>query len=268
MTDKTVIIIPARYASTRFEGKPLALLTGATGARKSLIQRSWGTACDVPDVEGVFVATDDQRIADAVNSFGGQVIMTSPTCRNGTERVSQAVQKLPAPADILVNLQGDAPLTPPWFITALIEEMKSDPTVEMATPVLRCYGLTLNMFREDRRNGRVGGTTAVFDQNWDALYFSKEVLPFTDKTYAEDEETPVYHHVGAYAYSQSSLARYIRWPERNLELLEGLEQLRLLEHGIKIRCVLVDAKGRVFWELNNPVDVARIEKVLQAKGWP
>ena len=153
MTDKTVIIIPARYASTRFEGKPLAMLTGATGARKSLVQRSWETACDVPGVDRIFVATDDQRIADAVYSFGGQVIMTSPTCRNGTERVAEAVQKLPQPADIVVNLQGDAPLTPPWFITALIDEMKGDTTVEMATPVLRCDRLTLNMFREDRRNG-------------------------------------------------------------------------------------------------------------------
>ena len=268
MTDKTVIIIPARYASTRFEGKPLAMLTGATGARKSLVQRSWETACDVPGVDGIFVATDDQRIADAVYSFGGQVIMTSPTCRNGTERVAEAVKKLPEPANIVVNLQGDAPLTPPWFITALIDEMEGDTTVEMATPVLRCDWLTLNMFREDRRNGRVGGTTAVFDQNWDALYFSKEVLPFTDKSYEEDAETPVYHHVGAYAYRPSSLARYISWPEGNLERLEGLEQLRLLEYGVKIRCVLVDAKGRVFWELNNPVDVARIENVLQAKGWP
>jgi 3-deoxy-manno-octulosonate cytidylyltransferase (CMP-KDO synthetase) len=168
----------------------------------------------------------------------------------------------------VVNLQGDAPLTPPWFITALIEEMKGDATVEMATPVLRCDGLTLSMFREDRHNGRVGGTTAVFDQNWDALYFSKEVLPYTDITYAADEETPVYHHVGAYAYRPNSLARYISWPERTLERLEGLEQLRLLEHGVKIRCVLVEARGRVFWELNNPVDVARIETVLQAKGWP
>ena len=114
------------------------------------------------------------------------------------------------------------------------------------TPVLRCDGLTLNMFREDRRNGRVGGTTAVFDQNWDALYFSKEVLPFTDKTYADDEQTPVYHHVGAYAYRPTSLARYIRWPERSLERLEGLEQLRLLEHGVKIRCVLVDARAAFF----------------------
>lgn len=268
MTEKTVIIIPARYASSRFEGKPLALLTGATGAARSLIQRSWDTACEVPGVDDIFVATDDDRIAQAVRDFGGQVIMTSDTCRNGTERVAEALQGLAAPADIVVNLQGDAPLTPPWFITGLIEEMKRDREVQMATPVLQCDGHTLNMFIEDRRNGQVGGTTAVFDRNWDALYFSKEVLPFTDKPYAADAGTPVYHHVGAYAYRPKTLGQYVSWPEGALERLEGLEQLRFLDQAVKVRCVLVEGKGRVFWELNNPVDVARIEGVLKQNGWP
>ena len=268
MTKKTVIIIPARYASARFEGKPLALLTGSTGATKSLIQRSWETACKVPAVDNIFVTTDDERIAQAVQKFGGQVIMTSSKCRNGTERVAEALEGLAEPADIVVNLQGDAPLTPPWFITGLIDEMKRDPGVQMATPVLQCDGYTLNMFLEDRRNGRVGGTTAVFDLNWDALYFSKEVLPFTDKPYATDAKTPVYHHVGAYAYRRKTLARYVKWPQGALEKFEGLEQLRFLEQATKVRCVLVEAKGRVFWELNNPVDVARIEGVLQQNGWP
>ena len=186
MTEKIVIIIPARYASARFAGKPLALLTGATGATKSLIQRSWETACEVPSVDDIYVATDDERIAQAVRKFGGQVIMTSSNCRNGTERVAESLAGLAGPADIIVNFQGDAPLTPPWFITGLIDEMKRDPTVQMATPVLQCDGYTLNMFLEDRRNGRVGGTTAVFDLNWDAIYFSKEVLPFIDRLYATD----------------------------------------------------------------------------------
>ena len=268
MTEKIVIIIPARYASARFAGKPLVLLTGATGASKSLIQRSWETACEVPSVDNIFVATDDERIAQAVRKFGGQVIMTSSNCRNGTERVAEALESLAGPADIVVNLQGDAPLTPPWFVTGLIDEMKRDPAVQMATPVLQCDGYTLNMFLEDRRKGRVGGTTAVFDSNWDALYFSKEVLPFTDKAYATDAKTPVYHHVGAYAYRPQTLARYIGWRQGALEKFEGLEQLRFLEQATKVRCVLVEGKGRVFWELNNPVDVARIEGVLQQNGWP
>ena len=268
MSEKIVIIIPARYASSRFDGKPLALLTGATGARKSLIQRSWETACDVPGVDSIFVATDDGRIAQAVYEFGGKVIMTSDSCRNGTERVAEALKGLTTPADIIVNFQGDAPLTPPWFITALIEEMKRDRTVQMATPVLQCDGHTLNMFLEDRSNGRVGGTTAVFDQNWDALYFSKEVLPFMDKAYAPAAITPAYHHVGAYAYRPRTLEEYVGWSEGSLEQLEGLEQLRFLEQAVKVRCVLVEGKGRVFWELNNPVDVVRIEGVLKQNGWP
>ena len=267
MTEKTVIIIPARYASKRFEGKPLARLVGSTGVGRSLIQRSWDTACAVPGVDNIFVATDDERIAQAVWNFGGQVIMTSDTCRNGTERVAEALQGLPTRADVVVNLQGDAPLTPPWFITRLIEEMKRDHEIQMATPVLECDGHTLNMFLEDRRNGKVGGTTAVFDNNWDALYFSKEVLPFTEGAYTGDARAPVYHHVGAYAYRPKTLAKYLSWPEGPLESLEGLEQLRFLEQAVKVRCVPVEGKGRVFWELNNPVDVARIQSVLKQNGW-
>ena len=110
MTEKTVIIIPARYASARFEGKPLALLTGATGTTKSLIQRSWETACEVPDVDDIFVTTDDERIAHAVQKFGGKVIMTSSNCRNGTERVAEALESLAGSADVVVNLQGEISL--------------------------------------------------------------------------------------------------------------------------------------------------------------
>jgi 3-deoxy-manno-octulosonate cytidylyltransferase (CMP-KDO synthetase) len=266
MTEKTVIIIPARYGSKRFEGKPLAVIVGSTGVGRSLIQRSWDTACEVPGIDDIFVATDDKRIAQAVWDFGGQVIMTSDTCRNGTERVAEALQGLATRADIVVNLQGDALLTPPWFITRLIEEMKRDHEIQMATPVLKCDGYTLNLFLEDRRNGKVGGTTAVFDNNCDALYFSKEVLPFTEKLYLGDAQSPVYHHVGAYAYRPKALAQYLGWPEGVLETLEGLEQLRFLEQAVKVRCVPVEGKGRVFWELNNPVDVERIESVLKQNG--
>lgn len=267
MNQSVSILIPARYASTRFEGKPLAPLVGATGKAKSLIERSWDTAMQVDGVMDVFVATDDERIAKAAQAFGAKVLMTSSDCRNGTERVADALPSLPNSPDIVVNLQGDAPLTPPWFLTALIDEMRGDASVQMATPVLRCDGQTLNNFLEDRQNGRVGGTTAVFDAAHEALYFSKEVVPYTDATYAPTDETPVFHHVGAYAYRPETLKSYVDWGEGPLERLEGLEQLRFLENGVKVRCVEVDARGRVFWELNNPVDVARIEAELQEKGW-
>jgi len=266
MENQVIIVIPARYASSRYPGKPLAPLVGATGKEKSLIERSWLAAKQVADVTEVYIATDDARISEAANAFGAKVLMTSDNCANGTERVAESLQNLENLPDIVINLQGDAPLTPPWFLSALIDEMRNDPTVQMATPVLRCDGKTVANFRHDRRNGRVGGTTAVFDDNRDALYFSKEVVPFTDDEYAPDAPTPVFHHVGAYAYRPATLAAYQKWGVCDLEILEGLEQLRFLQRGIKVRCVEVDARKTVFWELNNPVDVDRIEAELMKRG--
>ena len=177
---KTVIIIPARYASTRYPGKPLVELTLPDGARKSLIQLSWEAACRVTGVDAVYVATDDARIRDAAQAFGADVIMTSETCRNGTERCAEALENAALDADLIVNLQGDAPLTPHWFVEDLIAAMKQDADAQMATPVLRLDRLTYGHFTTDRREGRVGGTTAIFDKNNHALYFSKEVVPFMD----------------------------------------------------------------------------------------
>ncbi len=132
----------------------------------------------------------------------------------------------------------------------------------MATPVLRCDAQTHANFVEDRRNGRVGGTTAVFDKDMNGLYFSKEVIPYTGRKFVEGDVIPVFHHVGVYAYRAHALKAYGGWPVGPLETNEGLEQLRFLENGVPIRCVEVDGRGRVFWELNNPVDVARIEEVI------
>ncbi len=259
---KTIILIPARYASTRYPGKPLVVLTGKDGVAKSLIQRSWEAAKSVADVASVYVCTDDDRIKSAAEAFGAQVIMTAEACANGTERCADALQNLTESADLYVNLQGDAPLTPAWFVEDLIREMKADPSVQMATPVLRCDAQTHANFVEDRLNGRVGGTTAVFDKNLNALYFSKEVIPYTGKTFGEGDIIPVFHHVGVYGYREQALRSYSSWPVGPLETWEGLEQLRFLENGMPIRCVEVDGRGRVFWELNNPVDVARIEQVI------
>lgn len=257
-----VIFIPARYASTRYPGKPLVELKGATGEAKSLIQRSWEAAKAVKGADAVYVLTDDSRIAEAARGFGADVLMTSENARNGTERCAEGVAQLADAPDCVVNLQGDAPLTPAWFVEALIERM-ADPAVRMATPILRCDAETLTNFVTDRQNGRVGGTTAVARADGTALYFSKEVLPFVGSL-----ETPpeVWHHVGVYAYRPEALEAYMSWPEGPLEKAEGLEQLRFLENGVPVTCVPVEGKGRVFWELNNPVDVARIEGVLAKEG--
>lgn len=211
----------------------------------------------VPDMARVIVATDDIRIAEHVRGFGGTVAMTSTTARNGTERCAEVA----VDADLIVNFQGDAPLTPPGFVTALVGAMADG--VQMATPVLRCDAQTLARFQTDRKAGRVGGTTAVFDRNMRALYFSKEVLPFSDKL---SNASAVFHHVGLYAYRPAALRRYLEWPEGRLEHIEGLEQLRFMENGVAVNCVEVDGQGRDFWEVNNPVDIARVEKALAKAG--
>ena len=261
-----LIAIPARYASTRYPGKPLVELKGATGEARSLIERSWRAAQEVRGVDRVVVATDDARIREASEGFGAEVVMTSSDCVNGTERCAEAHAALGGGFEIVVNLQGDAPLTPHWFVEALIGGLCAAPQAEMATPVLRCDGAALNGFLSDRKAGRVGGTTAVFAADNRALYFSKEVIPYTGKPYSETELTPVFHHVGVYAFRPAALSEYPSWPVGPLEQLEGLEQLRFMENGRSVLCVEVEAQGREFWELNNPEDVPKIESMMDKMG--
>lgn len=266
MTSRTVIFIPARYASKRFPGKPLAELTGATGNTKTLIERSWDAAKRVPDVDAVYILTDDTRIADTATAFGADVLMTSADCRNGTERCAEAVALLSAQPDIVVNLQGDAPLTPPDYVQGLISAIDLSEPLAVATPVLPTLGDHRDRLRADRAEGRVGGTTVVQNAAGQALYFSKEVLPFSSESYAPDEVTPTLHHVGVYAYTPKALDRYVSAEPGTLENLEGLEQLRFLDIGIPVTCVPLDPKGRAFWELNNPSDIPIIEGIMAEEG--
>ena len=260
------ILIPSRYGSTRYLGKSLAPLLGATGEARSLIRRTWDAACQVSGVDQVVIATDDARIETEAFGFGAAVAMTSPDCANGTERCAEALATLGTKPEIIVNFQGDAPLTPPWFVEALIAAMRARPEIGVATPVLRCDVQAMESFLADRRAGRVGATTAVFDANGRALYFSKEVLPYTGRALAEGEVCPVFHHVGVYAYRPDALNRYTAMPPGPLERWEGLEQLRFMENGDDVFCVEVEARGAHFWELNNPEDVPRIERVLAERG--
>lgn len=259
------IIIPARYASSRYPAKPLALLKGANGVARSLLERSVLAARAAADGQNIaiYVATDDDRIADEATRIGAEVILTDPSCPNGTARVAQAVERANIQSDVIVNLQGDAPLTPPSFVRALIADMQADPSRQVATPILRCDAEALGNFLEDRRNDRVGATTVVKDALGNALYFSKEVLPFTGGKTIVDGVVPVFHHVGLYAYRRHALQAYVSWDSGPLETLEGLEQLRFLENGHRVRTVEVSEPGAAFWELNNPSDVPLIEGYLK-----
>ena len=262
------IVIPARYASSRYPGKPLTQLEGATGEKKSLIRRSWDAAMSVRGVKSVLVATDDDRIRKEAEGFGAQVAMTSSDCKNGTERCADTLRYLGDEIEVVVNLQGDAPLTPPWFVEDLIEALRKSEEADMATPVLRADRATLDNLMEDRSAGRVGATTAVFDANNRALYFSKEVIPFGANKSDASDQTDVFHHVGVYAYRRSALTAYQNWPVGPLEAHEGLEQLRFLEQGKWVTCVEVDARGAQFWEINNPEDVPRLEAMMVDMGLP
>ena len=261
----TAIVVPARYASSRYPGKPLVPLRGAGGVAKPLILRSWEAASAVPGVARVIVATDDDRIAQAARGFGAEVAMTPESSRNGTERCAAALGAL-GDEDVIVNLQGDAPLTPAAFVSALIEAMEADPTIQVATPALRVTPDIHRRLLADQREGRVGGTTVAIAQNGDGLYFSKSVIPHVAAAAEGDPALPVFLHIGVYAYRRSALEAYAALPPTPLELLEGLEQLRFIEHGWPVRVVEVASPGYDIWELNNPQDVAPIEAALATRG--
>ena len=261
----TAILIPARYASTRYPGKPLVELKGASGGAKPLIQRSHEAAQRVRGIDSVHVVTDDDRIAAAARGFGASVIMTSPECRNGTERCAEALAQL-GDVDLVVNLQGDALLTPPGFVEALVARMKEDSDALVATPAMRLKSAEVRSLQAEEASGRVGGTSVVSDGNGYALYFSKRLIPHLPAGALDEAMSPVRLHVGVYAYRPEALERYVATPVSELEVLEGLEQLRFLAAGIPIDVVEVETPPFVLRELNNPEDVAPIEDALAAAG--
>lgn len=260
----SVILIPARYQSSRYPGKPLVQLKGATGVCKPLIQRSVEAARRVKGVSGVFVVTDDERIAEACAPARVGVIMTSPECRNGTERCAEALSQLHEP-DLVINFQGDALLTPAYFVEALIERMKVG-DADVATPAMRLRSSEVRALQAEEAADRVGGTTVVTDSSGHALYFSKRLVPHLPKGALDGEMSPVKLHVGVYAYRPSALATYAATTPSDLEELEGLEQLRFLAAGIPVAVVEVEAPPFALRELNNPEDVAPIEEALASAG--
>lgn len=260
----SVILIPARFQSSRFPGKPLAMLRGAGGAAKPLIQRSVEAARRVAGVSQVFVTTDDQRIADACDAFGAPVLMTSEACRNGTERCAEALAQLDGP-DLVVNFQGDALLTPPGFVEALIERMRNT-DIDVATPAFRLRSGEAKALQSEETAGRVGGTSVVTDNQGRALYFSKRLIPHLPANALDGPMSPIKLHIGVYAYRPAALAAYAASPASELEQLEGLEQLRFLAAGIPIAVVEVEPPPFALRELNNPEDAAPIEEALALAG--
>jgi 3-deoxy-manno-octulosonate cytidylyltransferase (CMP-KDO synthetase) len=261
---RSAIIIPARFASTRFPGKPLALLAGPDGNTQPLIDWTWATATAVPGIDEVVIATDDSRIADHARMRGMSVIMTPEECLNGTERCAAALPHLASMPDIVVNLQGDAPLTPPTMITAVIEKLRAGPQTAMATAAVPASATMLRHLQDDAREGRVGGTTVVCNAAGQALYFSKSVIPHVPP--GTQPLQPVLLHVGLYAYRPSALSTYVALGPSALERQEGLEQLRFLEAGIAPGLAICPLPPWDLIELNNPTDRPLIEAQLRRRA--
>lgn len=261
---KTAIIIPARYGSTRFPGKPLALIGG-----QSMLSRVVGIAREAALKSknvAVAVATEDSRIAEHCRAIGVECVMTSDSCRTGSDRVLEAVTHLGGGFDFVLGLQGDAPFTPVAAPLKMIEAFIGDPSIEVVTPVVRLRWDELSSLREAKKLTPFSGTTCVIDAKGRALWFSKNILPAIrkeDELREKGEFSPVYQHIGLYGFRFDILKKFVSLSEGRYEKLEGLEQLRLLENGIAIQTVTIDVDaGMAQAGVDSPEDLARAEKLL------
>ncbi len=259
---KTAIVIPARYGSTRFPGKPLALIAG-----KTMLARVHDAAKEAAKSykdTSVFITTDDGRIAAHAREIGAEYVMTPVDCPTGSDRVLAALRLSNTEADFVINLQGDAPLTPPALIAAMIGAFVENPALEVVTPVHRLGWDELDALREAKKTTPFTGTTAVLDQKGHALWFSKSILPAMrdEKTLrASDKKSPVHQHIGLYGFRMDILEKFCGLPQSMYEKIEGLEQLRLLENGIQIQTVL--SESAVHAGVDSPEDIARAEAALR-----
>ena len=245
-----IALIPARYASTRFPGKPLAMLGG-----KSVIQRVYEQVSQV--VDETYVATDDQRIFDAVEAFGGKVVMTRSDHKSGTDRIEEAAEKIGGDYDVVVNVQGDEPFIQASQIETVCKCF-DDPTTQIAT-LGKPFGNDMEAI------GNPNSPKIVVDKNGFALYFSRSVIPFVrGKGTAEwPSSYPFLKHLGLYAYRRDVLREVTQLPQGMLEKAESLEQLRWLENGYRIRVGLTDTETV---GIDTPADLERAEKFLEMKS--
>lgn len=243
---KAICVIPARYASTRFPGKPLVDING-----KSMIERVYKQACAVSNIDEVIVATDDQRIEDVVRSFNGKVVMTDAALPSGTDRVYRASQNISA--DVIVNLQGDEPFIKAQLLESLVQVFENT-EIEIATPISKIDDET------EFNNPNV--VKVVKDRNGFALYFSRSQIPFLRDLKMQDlpGQQNLYKHVGIYAYRKTCLQKLTELKESSLEKTEKLEQLRFLENGYKIFTVLTDYKSI---SVDTPDDLEKIKKLIK-----
>lgn len=239
----TVGVIPARYNSSRFPGKPLANILG-----KSLIQRTYENATQCSMLDDLVVATDDERIYNHVKELGGKVLMTSTTCQSGTDRVIEVVEKHYSGAEIVVNIQGDEPCLSPEVIDLLVEKLKTENEAVVSTPIAK--------INDPGEIFNPAVVKCVFDKNFKALYFSRALIPFPKNTQKIHD---YYRHLGVYCFKKEFLLKYRELGFSRLQDIEDLEQLKILENGFPIHTCLVEDQGI---GVDVPDDIKKLEELL------
>jgi 3-deoxy-manno-octulosonate cytidylyltransferase (CMP-KDO synthetase) len=241
MATKIIGVIPARYGAKRFPGKPLAMING-----KPMIQWVYERASKSKHLQRIIVATEDRRIMNAVWNFGGEAMLTSKGCKSGTDRVAEVSRKIPA--DIIINIQGDEPLIAAQTVDRVAEVLKADRTLQMSTAA--------SPMKEGADSASPNVVKAAVDSYGNALYFSRSPIPYHRNP---SGQKGYFRHHGIYGYRRNFLQRFAKWKPTPLELSESLEQLRALEHGVRIRVAIVRHES---WGVDTKEDLEKVRKML------
>lgn len=264
---RTLIVVPARYGSTRFPGKPLAEINGISMLRRTA-RIAEKAAMSLPDCNHV-IATDNTKIKEHCEAYDIPVIMTPTDLATGSDRALFAAKIVAESAEFIVNLQGDAPFTPTAHIVGIIKALEHG--ADVATPYVQLSWDAVEALREHKTTTPFSGTTVLIGDNGKAIWFSKNIIPAIRK---EDELrrvsdlSPVCRHIGLYAYRRTALEQFVSWPESRFEKLEGLEQLRLLENGLSIKCVKVLPPEIATSGIDTPYDLILAEELIAKYGDP
>ncbi len=268
MSIRTLIVIPARYGSSRFPGKPLADIAGQTMLHR-VVQQARAAAAAMENTAFV-VATDDQRIADHCAEIDAPSVTTDAGAPSGSDRALAAADQFAPDCAFILNLQGDAPFTPVNYLTATAQALETGGW-DVATPCIQLDWPALKALREAKKQSPSSGTTCVMTPDGRALWFSKTIIPSirNEKAMRQASDlSPVYRHVGLYGFARTALERFTSLPASHYEKIEGLEQLRMLEAGMAIKCVIVKAHQVSTAGVDTPEDRDRLEALVARLGDP
>ena len=259
-----LIVIPARWASTRLPGKPLATINGVSLLERVVLLARAGKS----DAETVVVAVDDGRVADHCDRIGQRWVMTDPSIASGTRRALAAARLMPDTPDYIINLQGDAPFLPVSTIALIAAALRAGHQV--VTPVVPLSWVALDAFREHKRVSPFSGTTCIRADDGRALWFSKSVIPAMrdEPRLREHEPSPVLRHLGLYGFSMNMLARYADMPAGRYEQLEQLEQLRLIEGGVVVHTIMSEEPVLPISGIDTADDILLAERLIGRHGEP